>query len=159
MSNEGHHPTNAECHAFANEVCRGNTEARVFVDLFYKLCHALDDLIDCKEDGRPTMSNEKIIELWAITALMYNTPYYIKNRTHLFPSILSVTNLYAQSVAWERSPINRQRIMADILRTVGDHVLFIVALLEGGWSNMRTVTAKIMDADWVLQHRDDDTPN
>lgn len=146
-------------HAFTAEVCRGNQDAMVFCNLFYKLCHMLDDLIDTKEDGRQTMSNEQIIELWATTALMYNCSYFRRNQQHLFPVIISVTNLWATSVGWEKSPVEHRRTMADVLRTVGDHVFFMVALLEGGWSGMRGVTDRIMEADWLRQHNPDGTPN
>lgn len=153
------HPPHDHCHSVAVELCKGNREAITFCNAFYQLCHMLDDLIDTKEDGRPTMTNEEILKLWAITCLMYNSPYYIRNQRHLFPSILSVTNLYATSVAWECSPINRRRMMADVLRTCGDHVLFMVAMIEGGWEHMRAMTDKIMEEDWIRQHNADDTPN
>lgn len=148
MSDE-HQPS---AHAFAREICRGNKAAEEFCHLFYRHAHALDDLIDTKEDGRPTMSNADILALFADTALMYSCPFFVANRTILFPVILMVLNQYADSVAWERDPIKHRRIMADVLRTCGDEVFFMVAMIVGGWGHMRAVSGRIRETDWLKQH-------
>lgn len=139
-------------HALTQEVCRGNKEAEYFCHLFYLYAHAIDDVIDTKEDGRPTMSNEKIIAIFANAALLYNSPFYLKHRDILFPMMLHVTNLYAQSVAWEKSPLPSRRTMADVHRCCGDDVFYMVALLCGGYEHMRALTGKIMETDYDLQH-------
>lgn len=158
MDPKGNHPTDAEAHAFANQVCRGNPEALIFCGLWYKYCHQIDDVLDTREDGRPTMTSEEILEVFAIAALLYNCAYFQRHRMLLFPIALSVTNLYATSVKWEKSPEKHRRIMGDVLRTVGDHMLFMIAFIEGGWANMRAVTDPIMDKDWLLQHDEHGNP-
>lgn len=155
----GHHPSEKECHAFAVELCRGNQQAIEFCNIFYRYVHAIDDLIDLKEDGRPTMSNEDILAIFADAALLYNCPFFYQNRQHLFPLIISVTNQYADSVSWERSPVNRRRAIADVLRCCGDEVLFLVAMICGGWRHMRQMSQKIRERDFELQHTADDKPN
>jgi len=155
MENE----SNKSAHAFAQEVCRGDKNALVFCDLWYSYCHGIDDLIDTMEDGRPTMSPEQILAIFANAALLYNCPFYIANRSHLFPMVLSVTNAYADSVAWEKSSVNRRRVIADVLRTCGDEMFFIVAMIIGGWEHMRGLSARIREQDWLLQHDSNDNPN
>ena len=141
-----------KAHAFAVEVCRGNQQALDFCHLWYQYCHGIDDLIDTMEDGRPTMSPEEIIALFANAALLYNCPFFLANRNFLFPVVLLVTNAYADSVAWEKSPVNRRRVMADVLRTCGDEMFFMVAVILGSWPHVRGVSGRIREADWILQH-------
>jgi len=147
-------PDQCEKHAhdFAVEVCKGNAAALQFCNLWYHYCHGIDDLIDTKEDGRPTLSNEKIISIFFNAAMLYNCPFYMANHQHLFPIVLTVTNAYADSVAWERSPVAHRRTIADALRTCGDEMFFMVAMLTGGVSHMRNVSARIRERDWILQH-------
>lgn len=145
-------PTKAECHAMADEICRGNRDARAFCDCWYQYCHGIDDLLDTRLDGRPTVSAEFILHLFATAALLYNCPFFVAHRQHLFPLVITITNMYADSVAWEKSPLERQRAMADVLRTCGDEMLLMVAMLTGGWEHMRTMSVKLRDRDWVLQH-------
>lgn len=156
---KGNHPNNAECHAFTQEICCGNKDAAMFCALWYNYCHGIDDIIDTKEDGRPTMSNEQILGIFANAALLYNCPFFIAHRSNLFPIALMVTNMYADSVLWEKSPINRRRIMADAMRTCGDEMLFMVALICGGWEKMRDISPRIRERDWELQHDENDQPN
>ena len=153
------HPTNQECHAFTVEICRGDRDAHVFCDLWFNYCHGIDDLIDTMEDGRPTMKPEAVLSLFANAAALYNCPFFVRYRDQLLSVALLVTSAYADSVAWERSPIKRRRIIADVLRCCGDEMFFIVAMLTGGWAHVRSVSSRIRERDWILQHDEDDNPN
>lgn len=146
------HPNESECHAFTREICKGDRAAVEFCSLWYAYCHAIDDLVDEKVDGRPTLSNEKIIQIFANAALLYNCPFFVRNREHLFPIVLMVTNQYADSVAWEKSPLAHRRTIADVLRCCGDEMFFMVAMICGGYEHMRAVSGRIRDRDWILQH-------
>lgn len=139
-------------HSFANEVCRGNQEALVFCTLWYQFAHLCDDIVDSMEDGRPTMPPEKIIESYIILGMVYNCPFYKKHSDLLFSTVISITNTYADSVAWERSPVTHRRLIADVLRTCGNEMFFIVAMIIGGWSHVRSVSARIRETDWLRQH-------
>ena len=139
-------------HAFTREVCRGNPEAMQCCDLFYKVAHALDDFIDCKEDNRPTMSNEDIIALFMTTAGLYNCSYWRKHADVLLGVVIALTNTWADSVAWERSPVEHRRNMANVLRTCGDDFFFMVAMIEGGWAHMRKMSPLIRETDYLRQN-------
>jgi hypothetical protein len=145
-------------HNFTKELCQGNRAAEEFCNLWYAYCHGIDDIIDLKEDGRPTMSNEKILEVFATAALMYNCKFYTDHRPHLFPIVIAVTNLYADSVLWERSPAAHLRKIADVLRCCGDEMLLMVAIIIGGWSHMRKMSPRIRETDYRLQHDENDNP-
>ena len=153
-----HNPTTAEVHTFRDAVCCGNEDAKVFCDLWYKYCHLIDDILDTREDGRPTMSAEKILESYIIAAVLYNCPFFVQHRAHLFPTVLTVTNQYCDSVAWERSPLKHRRLIADVLRCCGDEMFFMIAMICGGWKHARDVSAKIRERDFLLQHDADGNP-
>lgn len=140
-------------------LCKGDQEAMAFNDMWYRYCHAIDDLIDTMEDGRPMMNAEQMLEIFALAAMLYNSPFFVRHRDVLFPIALQVTNSYSDSVAWEQSPINRRRIMADCLRTCGNEMFNMVALIKGGWKHLRDLSPKIRERDWLGQHTEDDKPN
>lgn len=149
---------NIEAHAFTREVCRGDPSAIQFCDLFYTYCHAIDDLLDTIEDGRPTMPKEEILAIFINAALLYNCPFYLAHRANLFPTVITVTNLYADSVAWERDPRPHRRAMADVLRCCGDEMMLMVAMITGGWKHMRSLSPRIRETDWLRQHDKDGNP-
>ncbi len=156
---KGVEPQDAETALKWNRMlCKDDPEAMDFNDIWYNYCHGIDDLIDTMEDGRPTMNGEQIMAVFGQAALLYNHPFYRKWSHFLFPVILLVTNSYADSVAWEKSPLNRRRIMADVLRTCGDEMYYIIAMIKDGWGHMRTVSPVIRERDWLGQHDKDDNP-
>jgi hypothetical protein len=160
MSSQKAQKINEElAHAFAKEVCLGNRDAEKFCELFFQYAHGLDDLLDCKEDGRPTMSNDDILGLFATAAMMYGCPFWLRHQSVLFPCILLVHNMYCDSVAWEREPLEHRRVMADAMRTCGDEIFNMVALLCGGYHHMRRLSPRIREVDYLRQHNPDGTPN
>lgn len=145
-------------HAFAERVCLGNLEALQFCDLWFRYCHSIDDLIDTMEDGRPTMKPEAIIEIFAVAAGIYNCSFYIKNQPMLMPVVLLVTSAYADSVQFEKSPVNCHRKIGDVLRCCGNEMFFAVAMITGGWRHARGLSPAIREASWKLQHDENDNP-
>ncbi len=146
MSDEG------AAHEFTAEVCKGDRDAMICCNLFYTYAHGIDSLIDDKEDGRPIMSNEEIIKLFVNSAFLFNCPFFKKHSEVLLGTVLSVTNTWADSVAWEKSPIDHRRLIADVLRCVGNEFFFMIAMLCGGWDHLRSVSGRIRETDWIKQH-------
>jgi hypothetical protein len=143
---------------FNKLICNGNQEAMEFADLWYRYCHGIDDLLDTRSDGRPTMNSEQILWLFALAATLYNHSFFKKWADTLYPIVLLVTNQYADSVAWENSPISHQRTMGDCLRICGDEMYNTLAMICGGWQNMRNYSLQIRDRDWINQHDKDGNP-
>lgn len=133
-------------------LCKGDQEAMIFNDMWYRYCHAIDDLIDTMEDGRPMMNAEQMLEIFALAAMLYNSPFFVRHRDMLFPIVLQVTSAFADSVAWERSPIKHRRTISNVLSACGDELYFTVALICGGWSHMRSISATIRERDYCAQH-------
>jgi hypothetical protein len=141
-----------EAHDFTRAVCLGNKDAENFCNLYFVYCHGIDDLLDTMVDGRPTMGKEEILGLFANAAMLYNCNFYKQHSATLFSIILTVTNAYADSVAWERDPKEHRRTIADVLRTCGNELFFMVAMICGGWAHMRKVSGAIRERDYLLQH-------
>lgn len=148
-----------EIRDFCQTVCRGEVAALQFCDLWFDYCHRIDDLIDTREDGRPTMTPEEILTIFGAGLMLYNCEFYLKHQRTLFPIILAVTNCYMDVVQWEKSPVEHQRKMADVLRCCANELFFVVAMITGGWSHMRDVSARIRERSWLLQHDESGQPN
>jgi hypothetical protein len=86
---------------------------------------------------------------------LYNHPFYLKHQKVLFPVILQVTNQFADSVQFERSPLKHRRMIANVLSSCGDEVFFVVAMICGGWSHARKFSAAIRERDFARQHSAD----
>jgi len=136
-------------------ICKENQEAMQCNDLAFKFFHALDDFRDEREDGRPKMNDEQILEVFAVAAAFYNCPFYVKNREMLFPIMLNITNSWGDSIMWEQSPIKHRRTIANVLSAVGDEFYMAVAFLCGGWAHMRAISGKLRERDWISQHDSD----
>lgn len=133
-------------------VCRDNVDALEFCGMWYHYCHGIDDLIDTMQDGRPTMSKEQIIGLFLKAAMFYNSKFFIAYRHMLYPLVISITNTYADSVAWEKSSKPHLRTMGDVFRTCGNEMFFMVALICGGPDHMRRVSQPVKERDYLAQH-------
>lgn len=142
-------------HKFAEEVCLGDREALVFVGLWYRYCHRIDDLLDTREDGRPIMSAEDILDTFLLAAWLYSCPFYKKHSDLLLSCVITTTNAYADSIAWERSPIEHRRNIGNILRTCGNEMFFLVATIVGGVQHMRNVSQRIRETDFLRQKGDE----
>ena len=134
------------------ELCQNNHDAMQFCDLWHHYVHGIDDLIDTMQDGRPIMSQDQIIGLFFHAAVLYNSAFFVSHRNLLFPIVLDITATYSDSVAWEKSPKSHLRLIADVLRTCGGQMYFMVALICGGPEHMRTMSRKIRERDWLSQH-------
>jgi hypothetical protein len=140
------------------ELCCGDRDAMHTTDMWYQFCHGVDDILDTMQDGRPKMSRAQILSVFFKGMLFYNSPFYANNRNLLFPVAIQAHNMYADSVEWEQSPLKRRRAMADVMRTCGNEMFFIIALLKGGEAHMREMSPRIRDRDWLGQHDDQGRP-
>lgn len=140
------------------ELCKGNVEAMAFGNSWYAYVHAIDDLLDTMQDGRPTMSKDQMLSVFFGAAILYNCPFYIKNQKLLFPIILDITNTYKVSVAWENSPQKHLRAMADVMRSCGSRMHSMVALICGGELHMQEMSRRILERDYIGQHDAEGNP-
>jgi len=149
---------NSNSNELCAPICLGNLDALHYCNLWFKYCHGIDDLLDTSIDGRPIMSKEEILSLFFQAACLFNSKFFVEHRQLLFPIVLQVTNTYADSVEWEQSPKAHLRVIADVLRTCGNEMLIMVALICGGEKHMRTVSQVLKEKAWLLQHDNSGNP-
>jgi hypothetical protein len=116
------------------------------LDKWNNYCHAIDDLVDEKRGV------ESLLEILASAAELYSHPFWLANWFNLRPIVISVTNAYADSVAWEKSPEGSERAMADVLRLCGVEMYCMVAAICGGFSHMRKLSPRIRRQSWDSNH-------
>jgi hypothetical protein len=129
-------------------VCRGNTEAMDFLAHYWSpYVHAIDDIIDGDKAGA-----EFILETFALAAQLYSHPFYLAHIAALRQVVLLVTNLYADSVAWERSAVKWQAQWADHNRHAGMEMVVAVAQICGGYAHARAISREQRCICYVEHH-------
>jgi hypothetical protein len=133
--------------------CNGNDSALSFVIAFNKYAHGIDDIID----GDMT-DKEEIIKVFVQGNIVFGHPFYLANITRLQPVYMLCASAYADSVKWGGSDKDGQRSMADVLRFVGNEMLFAVALICGGYELLRAISPAIRERSWLDHHDEKGEP-
>lgn len=126
--------------------CCGNQEAIGFLLLWREYVHAIDDIIDGDRTGP-----EHILATFALAATLYSHPYYLRNIAALRALVYSITNSYADSVAWEKEGGWRKE-WADHNRHAGAEMVLAVAQLCGGYGHMRTLSPELRTICYCEHH-------
>ena len=126
----------------------GNFNASVFITAFHAYCHAIDDLID----GETPFTPETLLDVLMQANAVYSTPFYIENHFRLQPVIASITNTYADSVAWEKADDAWKRNIADVIRQCGNEMILVVAWIVGGFKHMRAISLRLREFSYHSQH-------
>lgn len=131
---------NRQSHELRNRWFMGHQEAIAFVSVLFDAVELWDDLIDKDVD----VSNEHINR--AFIGLMFALPandWFIANRSHYLPLILTAINAWHDANEMERSPNKKFRNMAFYLRNFGIEIHIATAFLIGGYEHMRKVSTEI----------------
>jgi hypothetical protein len=130
-------------------ICCGDEQAMDFLAHFWApYVHGIDDIIDGDKK-----SAEEILAVFALAATLYSHPFYLKHLEALRQHIIVCTNIYADSVAWENSPIPWQREWADHNRHVGMEMVICVASICGGYRHARLISQEQRAVCWDEHHR------
>ncbi len=130
------------------DVCKGNTEAVDFLNRWSAYAHGVDDLID------ETTDNEFKIALFARAIEIYSHPFYLKNLIALRQVALHANNMFADSVAWEKSDVKWQKDFADWGRHAATEMVIAVANIIGGYDHMRAVSLEMRKLCYTQHHKD-----
>lgn len=128
-------------------LANGNESAAEFLRLWAEYCHAIDDIVDGDE-----RSAQHVIRSFATGACVFHHPFYLQNLACLRQIVLLVSNEYADSVEFEKSPEPWKRAHADVLRHAGNLMVIAVAQLCGGWDHARKISVKQREACYRMQH-------
>lgn len=134
-----------------DEACCGNREAMIFVIHWNLYCHGIDDIIDGEDSVKP---QESVLAVFSEANVLYTLPFYREHWMKLQTVVQLVTNAYADSVAWEGDGSRDRRTMADVLRFAGNEMIFAVALICGGYANMRRISGRIREQSWKDHHNE-----
>jgi hypothetical protein len=145
---------NAELTDFYAEIAKRNPDAWLWLMAWHEYAHGIDDVVD----GTPKGVAPVIRGHWEARKL-YSLPFYIRHQAVLDAVLDVVTHMYADSVEWETSDVERHRRMADVLRFAGNCVVVAVARLCGwGWNEQRMVSLLLWDMSWRSHHNAEGAP-
>lgn len=119
-------------------LCLGNQEAMAFVLLWLDYVHLLDDLVD--DD---VTAKEEMLRSYIVALEIYTHPFFVRNAAGLKQLVVNVTNLYADSVAWEKSPSRWRSDFADVARHAGNEVILAIAYICGGYAHLRRISPEL----------------
>jgi len=132
------------------EVCLHDESAYTFLCQWHETVHQIDDIVDEDVD-----SKEKTIECFIRLHELYANPFYRKHEDKLSMVVTLVTNMYADSVEWEKSDTEWKRKWGDFLRFAGNEMAYAVAYIVGGWTHLRFISRMFR----VLSYTDHHTEN
>ncbi len=121
--------------------CLGNQEALDFLQKFRGYVHAIDDCID-----------EKVTIDFRVTSYIkaldcYTSIFFLKNLPALKQTIVTITNLYADSETIKDIPN-----FPEFARHFGAEMILTVAYLCGGYEHVRAISHEVRMLNWSKHH-------
>ena len=121
------------------EVAKGDENAANFLGAFQDKAHLLDDMVD--HDHPRSLDEHCQIELnWLLT--LTSNPFVQAHTGKLVPVLTLGLNAWADSNAMQRSVKKRDRLVADVVKGFYHEVVYLVALICGGYDHMRVISMK-----------------
>lgn len=133
--------------------CKGNAEAMDFLGLWRSYVHRIDDMMDGDETNK-----QEWLGTFALAAILFSHPFYLRNLAALRQLVLNCTNAYADSFMWEQSPVEWQRGFADHYRHFGAEMVLAVAGICGGYEHMRSISPELRTVCWAEHHTAEGLP-
>lgn len=115
-------------------ISNGDEDAFKFIIAWGHYVHNIDDQVD-KDKGN-MQSAEDICANYFNAFVLYNSNFWIKNRTMLLPLIPLITNDYLNSS-------DKALKSSDYLRSSGNNMLKMIAYITGDWPLLRQVSPMI----------------
>lgn len=122
-------------------------EAVRFIQAITEYFHSVDDIIDEK-----IIEPERVLKVFIQAAAVYSSNFYHRYYTQLYPLILNITNVYADSIRLEHDEEPWKRYCGDVLRSVGNDIITIVVGIVSGWEAMRDVSILIREVSYKEHH-------
>lgn len=132
--------------------CLGNPAAMAWLRLWREYVHAIDDIED--EETTPEFRQRTFV----LALELYTHPFFRQHEERLKQVVLNCTNAYADTLAWEKSPIEWQRQFADHYRHFGAEMVIAVAQICGGYDHARGFSLELRTVCWLEHHNKDGKP-
>lgn len=140
-------------------VCAGNADAMHFLTLWHEYVHAIDDIEDEYQTPGARSQNAEFRQRVYILALeLYTTPFFRQHEARLKQVVLSVTNAYADVLAWERSEVRWHKDFVDVYRHFGAEMVVAVAQITGGYDHARGVSREQRILNYEQHHDEHGRP-
>lgn len=129
-------PTTQEEEALYARACLGNASAATFLRVIGRLGQLLDDLADGDAADRSAAAAKAAFMFFGEVG---TNDFYVVHSKALAPALVGTALAWDASNDWARSENRISRMFAFVERHHDEHVIFLVALLIGGWDHARGV--------------------
>jgi hypothetical protein len=133
-------------------ICLGQPEAMDFLLRWTAYVHAIDDI----EDEKTTSEFRLAAFIQAVE--LYTCPFFLRHSAALKQVVLNCTNIYADSLAWEKSEDKWKRDFSNWARHGGTEMVLAVAAIVGGYAHMRRVSLEIREQNYCTHHGEEGNP-
>ena len=137
----------------ATKVANGNDEALVFLGLWANYAHGIDDIVD--EDIKGA---EAIMHVFMLGHLVYNCPFFVRNRACLDAVMVHTYGLYTDSERLKKEGKTWATAYADIIRCCGNDVVRAVAYIVGGFEHMQAISLCLAEESYKEHHNEKNEP-
>lgn len=124
------------------EITKGDRAAQEFCWSFYRMVHAIDDLVD-REPGAD-VKTICIDILRGLHVFSHNT-FYEAYKGHLWPLIHQAVVTFVYSNDLLARPDTRSRVIGEVVKSEYQCVFFMVAFLLGGIEHQLAMQNKFRD--------------
>ena len=124
-------------------------DAHEWLTNFELYCNKIDDIIDepkCRAD------NEFILRTFFFSCELFSSDFYVTHRKFLFPTMLLITNAYADSVKFEQSTEQWKKTIADVTRCALSMMIVQVVYLFVSYDKMREISPRLCACGWDAHH-------
>ena len=129
-----------------------NEEAIAFLVLWNDLLESADDVVD------ENTTTEFKISTYELFNRVYSHPYYLKHLREFTLLVSLINNAYADSEEAMKSNLPWKKELGDVLRHSSGEMIRAVALLEGGWQHLRSMSMKFWEACYYQHHSAEGKP-
>lgn len=130
-----------------------DVEACRFLQAYASYCHKIDDFIDngCRE-------YEIFLAILSDACLLFSSNFYSRYSRELYPIVVNITSDYADSLQWEKNPIEWKAAISDSLRMAGSNMLRTVVGLVAGYNALREISNDLRSYHYSIHHDKDGRP-
>lgn len=132
--------------------CNGHAPAMAWLNLWREYVHAIDDIED--EETTPEFRQRTYV----LALELFTHPFFRAHEERLKQVVLNCTNAYADSLAWEKSPVPWQREFADHYRHFGAEMVIAIAQITGGYDHARGISLELRATCWLEHHDKEGNP-
>lgn len=109
-----------------------------FVNQYKNYIHFIDDLVDKPETRTPA----NILKLTSDASILFSSDVWQQHCNRLLIIEQLINNTYADSVSWENSALQWQRVDSNVLRHAGIDMFFALILIYCGYDKLREISAE-----------------